>query len=538
MRRPAALPDRAVLASLLALAALALPAGEGRAGDGAPAAFPYEEATAAELQARMQAGLLTARGLTEAYLARIGSLDPQLQSVLEVNPDALAIADALDAERKAKGPRGPLHGIPVLVKDNLATGDKMMTTAGSLALYGVRTARDAFVVERLRAAGAVILGKTNLSEWANIRSTHSSSGWSGRGGQVHNPYALDRNPCGSSSGTGAAIAANLATIGVGTETDGSIVCPSASQALVGIKPTVGLLSRSGIVPISHTQDTPGPMARTVADAAALLAAMVGVDSSDTATSLSKGKASDYSKALDPNGLKGARIGVARAKLFGSSPAADRVTEAAILILKAQGATIVDPADIPHLGEYDDAENEVLQTELKADLEGWLKQWAPRAPVRTLAEVIAWNAQHAAQELAFFGQETFEAAQKRGPLTDPSYLKALATCRTLAREQGLEAVFAQHQLDALLAPTGGTPWVTDLVTGDHFGMSSSSPAAVSGTPAITVPAGWDRGLPLGITFMGPAWSEATLIKYAYAYEQATHARRPPRLLPTADLGPQR
>jgi amidase len=524
------------LLAVAALAARALSPAELRAADGAPPTFPYEEATIAELQALMTSGRLTARGLAEAYLSRIRELDPRLQSVLEVNPDALAIADQLDTERASKGPRGPLHGIPIVIKDNIATADRMQTTAGSLVLLGARPPRDAFIVARLRAAGAVLLGKTNLSEWANIRSTRSSSGWSARGGQTHNPYALDRTPCGSSSGTGAAVAANLAAAGVGTETDGSIVCPSSVQALVGLKPTVGLVSRSGIVPISHSQDTAGPMGRTVADVAALLSVLAAADPEDPATEASRGNTpSDYTRFLDPAGLKGMRIGVARAKTFGISPAADRVTEAAIEVLKARGAVIVDPADIPHLGEYDDAELEVLLTELKADLPEYLKAWSPGTPARNLDDLIAWNRKHSASELPFFGQELFEQAATKGPLSGANYKKALAACRRLAREEGLDAVFARHRLDALLAPTGGAPWVIDLVTGDHFGMSSSSPAAVAGTPAITVPAGFERGLPLGITFMGPAWSEGTLLKVAFAYEQASRARRPPRLAPSADLG---
>jgi amidase len=496
--------------------------------------FPFEEATIAHLQAEMQAGRLTSRALTEAYLARIKDVDPLLKSVLEVNPDALAMADALDAERKAKGPRGPLHGIPILLKDNIATADKMETTAGSLVLVGARPPRDSFVAARLRAAGAVILGKTNLSEWANIRSNHSSSGWSARGGQTRNPYSLDRTPCGSSSGTGAAIAANLAVVGVGTETDGSVVCPSSVQALVGLKPTVGLVSRSGIIPISHTQDTAGPMARTVADAAALLSAMAGVDPADAATAASQGKATDYVKTLDANALKGARIGIVRAKMFGQAPEADRATNAAIEVLKAKGAVLVDPADIPHLGEYDEAESEVLETELKWDLAAYLKAWAPGAPVKTLEDVIEWNTKHASEEMPFFAQETFERAAKKGPLTGKDYVKALKKCRKLAVEP-LEEVFAKNRLDALLAPTGGAAWMIDLVTGDHFVMSSSTPPAVAGTPAITVPASFEHGLPLAITFMGPAWSEAKLLSLAYAFEEATHARRPPRLAPTADLG---
>jgi len=525
------------IAATAVAAALLLAAFEARSGDAVPPAFPFEEATVKDLQAEMQAGRLTARALAEAYLARIREVDPRLQSVLEVNPDALAIADALDAERKEKGPRGPLHGIPVLIKDNIATADRMQTTAGSLALLGVKPPKDAFVVERLRAAGAVILGKTNLSEWANIRSSRSSSGWSARGGQTRNPYALDRSPCGSSSGTGAAIAANLAAVGVGTETDGSVVCPSAAQALVGLKPTVGLVSRSGIVPISHTQDTAGPMGRSVADVAALLNALAGEDATDPVTRSSAGKvAPDYTTFLDPAGLAGARIGIVRAKMSGS-PATDRVLDAAIAVLKAKGAVIVDPADIPHLGEYDDAELEVMLAELKADLETYLKTWAPGSPVKTLAELVEWNRKRADVELPYFGQELFELALKKGPLTGAEYQKALATCRKLARDEGLLAALSRQKLDALLAPTGGPAWVIDLVTGDHFGLSSSSPAAVAGTPAITVPAGFERGLPIGITFMGAAWSEGTLLRIAYAYEQASRARRPPRLAPSADLGPR-
>lgn len=506
-----------------------------RASAAKPAAMNLEEASIADLQARMQKGELTSRALVQAYLARIKSLDPKLKSIIELNPDALSIADALDQERKQKGPRGPLHGIPVLIKDNLATADKMQTTAGSLALLNVKPPRDSFVVQRLRAAGAVILGKTNLSEWANMRSTHSSSGWSARGGQTHNPYALDRNPCGSSSGTGAAIAANLAVVGIGTETDGSIVCPSASQSLVGIKPTVGLVSRSGIVPISHNQDTAGPMARSVADAAALLNVIAGADPDDAATAASTGKIADYTKFLDASGLKGLRIGVARAKIFGSAPAADRVAEEAIAVLKAHGAEIVDPADIAHLGEYDDAELAVLLTDFKWDLKSYLEKWAPGAPVHSMEELIAFNKQHAAEELPFFGQELLEQSAKKGPFDAPEYKKALESCHKLARDEGLDATFKKYKLDAVLAPTGGAPWLTDLVTGDHFVMASSTPAAVAGYPAITVPAGFERGLPLGVTFMGPAWSEGTLIKIAYAFEQARHARQPPQLAPTVELG---
>jgi len=500
---------------------------------GAP--FELEEATIAQLQAEMNAGTHTARSLTEAYLGRIEAIDGGMRSVIEVNPDAVAIAVALDAERKAKGPRGPLHGIPVVVKDNIATADRMATTAGSLALVGAKAPRDSFVAERLRAAGAVILGKTNLSEWANFRSSKSSSGWSGRGGQCRNPYALDRSPCGSSSGTGAAVSANLAAVGVGTETDGSIVCPSAINSLVGIKPTVGLVSRSGIVPISHTQDTAGPMARTVAGAAALLGALAGVDPRDAATAVGRGKAAaDYTEFLDPNGLKGARIGVARAKFFGYSSETDALAEAALMAMKRLGAVIVDPADIPHAGEFDDAEFEVLLYEFKADLNAYLAEWAPGAPVRTLADIIAFNEQHRDREMPYFGQDTMEKAEKKGPLTEKAYLKALKTCRALSRAKGLDAVMTTHRLDAIVAPTGGPPWTIDLVNGDHFLGASSTPAAVSGYPSVTVPAGYVFGLPVGMSFIGRAWSEGTLIRLAYAFEQGTKLRRPPRLLATADL----
>ena len=533
----------------LLLAASLLLASPGRAAEPAapPAAVPastgpaapalaIEEATVADLQAGMAAGRFTARQLAEAYLSRIADMDPKLRSVLEVNPDALAIAGALDAERREKGARGPLHGIPVLLKDNIATADRMQTTAGSLALVGVKPPRDAFLVERLRAAGAVILGKTNLSEWANIRSSRSSSGWSARGGQTRNPYALDRNPCGSSSGTGVAVAASLAAVGVGTETDGSIVCPSSATGLVGMKPTVGLVSRSGIVPISASQDTAGPMARTVADAAALLGALAGADPADPATAASRGRARvDFAASLDPGALRGARIGVARKKLFGTSDAVDRLMEEAVAEMRRRGAVIVDPADIPHLGEYDEAELEVLLYELKAGLARYLADWAPGAPVRNLQDVIAFNQRHREEEMPYFGQDLFEKAAKKGSLTDRAYRRALAKARRLSRREGLDAVFDRHRLDAIVAPTGGPAWVTDLVNGDHFVLGSSTPAAVAGYPAVTVPAGQVFGLPVGVTFMGRPWSEATLLRLAHAYEQATRHRKPPRLAPEADLG---
>jgi amidase len=506
-----------------------------------PAAFPLDEATAAQLQDWMTTGRYTSHQIVQMYLDRIEAIDrsgPTLRSVIEVNPDALAIADALDAERKEKGPRGPLHGIPILIKDNIDTGDKMMTTAGSLALENSHPAKDAFVVERLRAAGVVILGKTNLSEWANYRSTHSSSGWSGRGGQVRNPYALDRNPCGSSSGTGAAIAANLAAIGVGTETDGSIVCPSGANGLVGIKPTVGLVSRTGIVPISHTQDTAGPMARTVADAAALLKAMTGVDGADAASAASRPYAGrDYTKSLDPGALKGARIGVARKQYFGYSPATDAAIETAIADMKAAGAVIVDPANIPTASQMDSCENDVLQYEFKADINKYLSSLGPSAPQKTLADLIAFNERERAREMPYFGQELFLSAEKKGPLTDPVYTRARAKCRALARAQGVDFVLRKYRLDAIIAPTGSPAWTTDLVNGDHFTGASSTPAAVAGYPSITVPAGQAFGLPIGLSFIGTAWSEPKLIALAYAYEQATHHRHAPTFAAHAASAPK-
>jgi len=489
-----------------------------------------EEVTIADLQQAMASGRLTSRRITELYLARIEAIDrrgPALTSVIEVNPDALSIADGLDRERSEKKVRGPLHGIPILIKDNIDTSDRMMTTAGSLALEGPAPDRDAFIVERLRAAGAVLLGKTNLSEWANFRSTHSTSGWSARGGLVRNPYALDRNPCGSSSGTGAAIAANLAAIGIGTETNGSIVCPSSVNALVGIKPTVGYASRSGIVPISHTQDTPGPMARTVRDAAILLAALAGVDPRDGATAASQGKVgTDYAASFDAAGLKGARIGVLRGPFAGYSTAGDAVVDAAAARLKELGAEVLDPVELPNAGKYDDSELEVLSYEFKADLNAYLAS-RKGLKVRTLADLIAFNEQQRDRELPFFGQELFASSEKKGPLTDKPYLAALERNRRMSGPEGIDAVMKAKKLDALLALTLSPTWITDLINGDHYLGSSSTPAAVAGYPAITVPGGDVNGLPIGVTFFGGAWSEAALIKYAFAFEQATHHRKPPR-----------
>ncbi len=517
--------QRAALACLLALALQTAP----------PSSFPLEEATAVQLQDWMTSGRYTARQIAELYLQRIEAIDrqgPALRSVIEINPDALTIADALDAERRTKGPRGPLHGIPVLIKDNIDTADKMMTTAGSLALEGSIAAKDAFLVQRLRAAGVVILGKTNLSEWANFRSTHSTSGWSGRGGLVRNPYALDRNACGSSSGTGAAIAANLAAIGVGTETDGSIVCPSGTNGLVGVKPTLGLISRSGVVPIAHSQDTAGPMARTVADAAVLLSAMAGVDPADADSKRSaRYAARDYTRNLEAGALKGARIGVARRHYFGYSEVTDRIADEAIADMKAQGAVIVDPANIATASKMDGCENDVLLYEFKADLNKYLAPLPPSARVHSLQELIDFNIREKDREMPYFGQELFLSAQKKGSLATPAYRAALTKCRALARAQGIDLVMTQHRLDALVAPTGGPAWTTDLVNGDHFTGASSTPAAVAGYPSITVPAGYAFGLPVGVSFIGTAWSEPKLIALAYAYEQATKHRRPPQLKPS-------
>ncbi len=523
-------------ALLLAVLAVACQGGGASKAPASPEAatteapFPLEEMTIEAMQDAMAKGTLTSRAITEQYLARIEALDrkgPTLGSVIEINPDALAIADGLDKERKEKGARGPLHGVPVLIKDNIETADKMMTTAGSLALVGPAPAQDAFIVERLRAAGAVVLGKTNLSEWANFRSTRSVSGWSGRGGLVRNPYGLDRSACGSSSGTGAAIAANFAAVGVGTETDGSIICPSSTNGLVGIKPTVGLASRAGIVPISHTQDTPGPMARTVRDAALLLSAMAGVDPRDAATGASEGKVpADLVAGLDAGALKGKRIGVLRGSFAGYSPRSDQVLDAAAAKLKALGAEVVDPVELPHAGKYDAAEFEVLQYEFKTDLNAYLAG-RPGMPVKTLADLIAFNNKNAEKEMPHFGQELFLDCEKKGPLTEAAYKEALAKARKLSRE-GIDQALKSQKLDALLALSGGPAWTVDLVNGDHFLGSRTSPAAVSGYPSITVPAGEVAGLPIGISLIGTAWSEPKLIQLAYAFEQATKARKVPPL----------
>jgi amidase len=502
--------------------------------------FELDEATMDTLQAGMKSGKYTAQAITQKYLQRIQDIDkhgPIVNSVIEVNPDAIEIAETLDKERKEKGSRGPLHGIPIFIKDNIDTADKMMTTAGSLALAGgPKPPKDSFVAYKLRKAGAVILGKTNLSEWANIRSSHSTSGWSGRGGLTRNPYVLDRNPCGSSSGTGAGVSANLAAGGIGTETDGSIVCPSSTNGLAGIKPTVGLVSRAGIIPISHSQDGAGPMCRTLREAAILLGALTGVDPDDSYTAASEGKSyTDYTQFLDPNGLKGARIGVAR-KYFGFSDPVDGIMAEAIAVMKKQGATIVDPADIDTFGKFDDTETTVLNYELKADIEKYLARLGPDSPMKTLADLIDFNNRNAQKELQYFGQDIFIKAQEKGPLTSREYIDALEKNHRLARIEGIDALMDKNNLDAVIAPTGGPAWVTDLVNGDHFGGGSSNAAAVAGYPNINVTAGWVFGLPVGISFFGRAWTEPTLIKVAYSFEQATQVRKAPKFLPTVDLKP--
>jgi amidase len=503
-------------------------------------AFEFDETTIGDLQRRMSAGDISAHSLTQAYLARIQEIDsrsnksgPGLNAVIEVNPDALAIAADLDKERKAKGPRGPMHGIPVLIKDNIDTADRMQTTAGSLALVGSKPARDSGVARKLREAGAVILGKTNLSEWANIRSSHSTSGWSGRGGQTRNPYSLDRNPCGSSSGSGAAVSANLCTVAVGTETDGSIVCPSSANGIVGIKPTLGLISRAGIVPIAHSQDTSGPMARTVRDAAILLGALAGSDPRDAATADANTKLQkDYTEFLDPDGLKGARIGVAR-KYFGFSDSVDALMNRLIDEMKSAGAVIVDPADLESFGKFDDTELLVLLYELKSDLNAYLAS-RPDAQVHTLADVIAFNDKNKEKEMPYFGQDLFLKAQEKAPLTDKEYVTALAANHKLSREGGIDGVMDKFHLDAIVAPTGGPAWLTDWVDGDHSVGGSSNAAAVAGYPNINVPAGFIFGLPVGISFFGRAWSEAVLLKIAYGFEQLVKARQKPQFLETAKI----
>jgi amidase len=502
------------------------------------ARFELEEVTISDLKAGLRSGDYTAVGLVEKYSARIEELNrkgPELRAVIEINPEAHAIADALDAELKAQGPRGPLHGIPILLKDNIATADRMTTTAGSLALEGSIPARDAFIAERLRAAGAILLGKTNLSEWANFRSTRSSSGWSSRGGQCRNPYALDRNPSGSSSGSAVAAAASLCAGAVGSETDGSIVSPSSACGIVGVKPTVGLLSRSGIIPISHSQDTAGPMCRTVADAAILLGAMMGMDERDEATRASRGRERlDLARILDQDGLRGARIGVFHPRSLDDNPLVSRVLAEAVAAMKERGAVIVDPVKIEINGDVGEHEYEVLLYEFKADLNRYLAELGPNAPVHSLKEAIEFNERHRDRVMPFFGQEIFLQAEAKGPLTEAAYKKSLETSRRLSRKEGLDVALASNKLDALVAPTGAPAWLIDLVNGDSPGGGSSTLPAVSGYPSVTVPAGYAFGLPVGISFIGAPWSDQALLRLAYAFEQATKVRKAPRFLATAEV----
>jgi amidase len=520
---------RFLAAGLAASGAAALPSS--RSG---PIPSDLAEASIDQLQAGLASGRWTSKGLAAKFLARITALDPKLRSVIETNPEALAIAAALDAERKRKGARGPLHGIPVLVKDNLDSADRMKTTAGSLALVDAPPpTKDAFVVRRLREAGALLLGKTNLSEWANFRSRQSSSGWSGRGGQTRNPYALDRDPSGSSSGSAVAVAAGLCAAAVGTETNGSIVSPARACGIVGMKPTVGLVSRSGIIPIAHSMDTAGPMARTVKDAALLLGAMAGVDPDDPATAAAQDHLhKDYTAFLDPDGLRGARIGLARS-FFGDNPRVDACMKAALKVLQDRGAVLVDPAELGASSAYSDASYQVMLYEFKADLERYLAQRG--GAVRTLAELIAWNEAHKDRELPLFGQETLVAAQAKGPLSEEAYQKALEKAKRMAGPEGIDAVMGTHKLDALVAPTGGPAALIDPLYGSRGVGSCSTPAAVAGYPHITVPMGLIHGLPVGLSFFGRAWSEPVLLKLAFAYEQAAKARRPPRLLATVEMG---
>ncbi len=499
------------------------------------APFRLEEASLQSLGEEMQRGSLTAEEVTALYLQRIEELDrngPAVRSMIEINPDAMAMARSLDGERKSKGPRGPLHGIPVVIKDNIDTADKMQTTAGSLALEGKPAAKDSAVAAKLRAAGAVLLGKTNLSEWANFRSTHSTSGWSGRGGQTKNPYALNRNPCGSSSGTGAAVSANFAAAGIGTETDGSIICPSSMCGIVGMKPTLGLISRSGVVPIAHSQDTAGPMARSVRDAAILLGALAGPDPGDPATEVAaQHMQADYTRFLDPAGLRGKRIGIAR-QYFNMTPRVHAVMDEAIALLKSSGAIVVDPVEFPKLEAWRDSEMETLLYEFKADLNTYLAKRG--AAVKSLTDCIAFNRMHRQQEMPYFQQELMEQAEEKGPLTDKEYKKALEKNHRLTRREGIDKLVKEHQLDAIAAPTAGPAWLTDWVNGDRADSGCASPAAVAGYPHITVPAGFVFGLPVGFSFFGPAWSEPMLLTIAYSFEQNCKARKRPQFLSTVDF----
>lgn len=495
-----------------------------------PTDFLFAEMDISDLQARMHAGELDSRTLTQAYLDRIAAIDkagPQLNAIVEINPDALKEAALRDLERKNKAVRGPLHGIPILLKDNI-DATPMVTSAGSLALQDFRPKTDAFLVRRLREAGAVILGKTNLSEWANFRSTHSTSGWSARGGQTRNPYVLDRNPCGSSSGSAVAVSANLATAAIGTETDGSILCPAAVNGLVGLKPTVGLISRNGIVPISHSQDSAGPMTRSVADAAMLLTVLAGRDAADAATQQSAWNVTlDYHARLKTDALKGARIGVLRSK-FDIHPDAAAAMEAAIEVMQEAGATVID-TEIPTDGQWEDAELELMLYEFKAGVERYLGDHD--APLKTLTQLIGFNEQYRTSEMPYFGQELFEMANSKGGLGEPAYISARSLARRLAGPEGIDAALKAEKLDALIAPTTGPAWLTDYAAGDRFPGAGYRAAAVAGYPSLTIPMGHSDGLPLGIVFIGTAWSEPRLIELGFAYEQLTRARKPPEYWPT-------
>ena len=535
MKRRTFISSTALSGSAFAMAGLAGCSETGKKQGESPgennlADFDLNEISAAGLSEKMAAGELTAESVCRKYLARIEQVDPSLRSVMEINPDAIEIARKLDEERKAGQVRGPLHGIPVMIKDNIDTGDKMQTTAGSLALGGHFAATDAPIIKQLREAGAVLLGKTNLSEWANFRSDNSSSGWSGRGGQVRNPYCLDRSPCGSSSGTGAAVSANLCAIGIGTETNGSIVCPAGVNGLVGIKPTLGLWSRRGIIPIAHSQDTAGPMARTVADAALLLGALAGFDPDDAETHIERGRIyTDYLQFLDPEGLKGARIGIAR-EMLGFNSHVDELFNQAIEVLKNKGAIIIDEVTFETRRNWGGPSYQVLLYEFKFDLNRYLGEH-PSAPVKSLEEIIEFNKLNADREMPWFGQEIFERAQAKGDLSEKEYLQALSDSKRFIREEGIDAVMHQPQLDAIIAGTNGPAWNIDWVNGDHFSGSSSSPAAISGYPNICVPMGYVHGLPVGISFFGRAWSEPTLLRIAYAYEQASKHRKSPGFNPS-------
>jgi amidase len=488
-----------------------------------------DEVTIPEMRSWLESNKYTSEDLVNMYLDRIRGIDkegPTLNSIIEINPDAVSIAQQLDTERKSGKVRSPLHGIPIVIKDNIDTADKMVTSAGSLALAKNIARNDAFIVTRLREAGAIILAKTNLSEWANFRSNRSSSGWSGRGGQTRNPYMLNRNPCGSSSGSAVAVSANLCAASIGTETDGSIVCPSSINGIVGIKPTLGLCSRTGIIPIAFSQDTAGPMARTVTDAAIMLGVLTGIDPQDSATAGSEGKVhSDYTRFLITNGLKGARVGVAR-NFFGFHEKVDALMEGVIKVLESAGARIVDPANIEFVKETGESEYQVLLFEFKDGLNKYLAGANPDTEVKTLEDIIRFNNDNASEELRYFGQEILLEAQKKGPLTENRYLQALSNTKKYSRDSGIDSIIKRRSLDVIIAPTGGPAWVTDLINGDHYLGGSSTPAACAGYPAITVPAGFVEGLPVGVTFIGKAWSEPQLIQYAYSFEQATKHRKMP------------